>query len=130
MDIDLFLLGKHLGVELFHFICSSKRKQPLPISVISGLPTVGKRRLVSGARLSPLSLVLSPDGMGSLSLLSRTPSLSSADGGGERLIENSRSIKNKNQPKEPARKMISLSGKIKEIAPVPARTRAGLLGRW
>ena len=26
MDIHLFLLGKHLGVELFHFICSSKRK--------------------------------------------------------------------------------------------------------
>ena len=41
MDIHLFLLGKHLGVELFHFICSSKRKQPLPISVISGLPQWG-----------------------------------------------------------------------------------------
>lgn len=58
------------------------------------------------------------------------PSLSSADGGGERLTENSCSIKTKNQPEEPARKMISLSGKIKETAPVPARTGAGLLGRW
>ena len=67
MDIHLFLLGKHLGVELFHFICSSKRKRsPSPSlsslvcpqwgSIDSGLEP-GSESLLAASALSPLLLL-------------------------------------------------------------------------